>query len=108
MENSKIFDNLPQGAENAISPQVLAAKLGLNSTRRLRLAIEQERQAGALILSSFDRPGGYYRPADGEQGRREMEAFYYSQRAHAIAILRRLKATREALGILPGQLEIDE
>ena len=108
MENSKIFDALPVGAENAITGPELAKRLGLNSTRHLRQAVEKARGEGQLILSSFEKPSGYFRPRPGEAGRREMEAFYYSQRAHAIAILRRLKATREALGILPGQLEIDE
>ena len=106
MDNSyKIFENLPAGAENSVSPAVLAARMGFTSLRSLRNAIEQERQAGALILSSFN--GGYFRPSPGAKGRQEVEAFYHSQKAHAVAILRRLKAAGRALGVVDGQIKLD-
>ncbi len=102
-----VFETLPKGAANAVRPDVLAARLWLGSTRKLRSVVEQERQSGALILSTFDRRGGYYRPADGEQGHREIAACYHAQRAHALAVLRRLRAMRLALGIPAGQMELD-
>lgn len=105
-KTAEIFENLPVGAENSISPAVLAARMGFNSLRSLRNAIEQERQAGALILSSFN--GGYYRPSEGAKGRQEVEEFYYSQKAHAVAILRRLKAAGRALGVVDGQITLDD
>lgn len=64
---------IPRGAENAISARELARRVGYRGTRALRLAIERERRAGELILSSGD---GYYLPSsDAEQARREIERF---------------------------------
>ena len=102
-----VYEQLPKGHENAISPAALAARLGFSDTRRLRRVVENERQAGALILSSFDRPGGYFRPADGEKGRQEILVYYQQQRALAVAVLKRLKAARRALGIPAGQLALE-
>lgn len=102
-----IYEVLPHGKENAISASSLAARLDLSSTRQLREVVESERQEGKLILSAFGHPGGYYQPADGEQGRREIQSYYNQQRALAVAVLKRLKAARQALGIPAGQLALD-
>lgn len=102
-----IYEVLPHGKANAIPAASLAAQLGLSSTRQLRAVVESERQSGRLILSAFGHPGGYFQPADGEQGRREIQAYYNQQRALAVAVLKRLKAARQALGIPAGQLALD-
>ena len=48
----KITDYLPTGKENAIPSKTLAEILGFDTVRELQKAIERERQAGAVILST--------------------------------------------------------
>lgn len=64
-----VFDLLPAGAAHAISRRALAALTGL-SDRQLRCRIAQERKAGALILSTTEGGGGYYRSASADELRR--------------------------------------
>lgn len=101
-----IYDALPVGHDNAITPAALAAFLGVDK-RTLRAKIEQERRGGALILSSFDH-SGYYRPQSGEAGKAEISRYYYQQRGHALSMLERLAPARRALGIPDGQLDFGE
>ena len=56
----KITDYLPTGKENAIPSKTLAEILGFDTVRELQKAIERERQAGAVILSTCTECGGYY------------------------------------------------
>ena len=70
----KIFDILPIGEENAIPAKQLAAQLGL-SERECRARVSKELQEGAFCLSSMHRPGGYFRPSEGEKGRNELIRF---------------------------------
>lgn len=70
---------LLHGQENAIPARELATIVGFNGTRALREAVERERRAGVLILSS-DR--GYFLPStDEDQATHEIAAFV--QRADA-------------------------
>ena len=101
-----VFEILPKGEANSVRPERLAKMLGIHNTRTLRRVIEKERAEGALILSAFHVPGGYYRPADGPEGLREIKRCYMAQKAHALAILRRLESLQQAAGIVEGQLEI--
>ena len=57
---------LPHGAENAVPARVLAEHFGFRSVRQLQKAVEAERRHGAIILTQTG--GGYYRPAEGEEG----------------------------------------
>lgn len=100
----KVPPALPIGAENAISAPMLAKRLGCNR-RQLRQLIEWERDAGAVILSDSH---GYYRPADGETGREELIVFVGSMTSRAISILNSTRSARQALGVLPGQVEFDD
>lgn len=88
-----IIDIIPFGAENAINRAELAEKSGMTD-RRMRLAIQRERDNGELILND-QRGNGYYRAtAD------DLDAIYrqYKQdTARAMAILKRRKAMREIL-----------
>lgn len=68
-----IFDLLPQGETNAVASKMLADMVGVKTVRELQHRVAAERDAGALILSTCK--GGYYRPADGEQGKREIARF---------------------------------
>lgn len=75
MSSRLIESLLMHGHENAIPAQKLCDIIGISDTRHLRHLVEQERQDGALILSTSGHGGGYYLPADGEQGREEMQRF---------------------------------
>jgi len=78
----KIFDILPIGEENAIPAKQLAAQLGL-SERECRARVSKELQEGAFCLSSMHRPGGYFRPSEGEKGRNELIRFYCRELARS-------------------------
>lgn len=99
---------LLQGEANAIPSSDLVNLAGVKSTRELQLMIAQEREAGALILSTCRGGGGYFMPSPGEAGQREISAFVATLRARAINTLRVLKAAREALESLDGQIGIDD
>lgn len=59
-----VYEVLSHGKERAIPSKVLAAALGFNTERELRKQIENERRAGAVILSTTLDGGGYYLPAN--------------------------------------------
>ena len=71
---SKIFNLLPVGEENAVSLKALSAQTGLPE-RALRSQIVAELEDGSPCLSSCKPHGGYYRPAAGEKGLKEMQRF---------------------------------
>lgn len=101
-----IFPQLPQGRENAISMEDLASRMSIPA-RTLRAYIARELEAGALILSTSNRPAGYYRPAEGDKGLKEIAECYKSRRARAARELARLAPLEIALRNTPGQTEID-
>lgn len=68
-DEKSIYDLLPVGAENAVGRRQLSAMTGLPD-RQLRYKISQERKAGALILSTTEGSGGYYRAASADELRR--------------------------------------
>lgn len=103
----KIFDILPIGEENAISAKDLAARLGL-SEREVRARISKELQEGAFCLSSMHRPGGYFRPSEGEKGRAELTRFYRRELARSRSSVRKLATIGTALSQLEGQTDIFE
>lgn len=93
----RVFDLLPVGAEYAISRRALAALIGL-SDRQLRYKISQERKAGALILSTTEGGGGYFRAADVQELRR----WVAMMTAHTNATLAVIRAAQEALAAEEG------
>ena len=99
---------LLQGEANAIPSSDLVSMTGVKSVRELQLIIAQEREAGALILSTCRGGGGYFLPSDGEEGKREIAAFVATLRARALNTLRALKTAREALEGLDGQVSLDD
>lgn len=103
-----IASMLPRGEENAIPSAKLVQLAGVRSARELQNQIAQEREAGALILSTCRGGGGYFLPSDGEVGKREIAAFVATLRARALNTLRALKAAREALEGLDGQVSLDD
>ncbi len=96
---------LPHGAENAVSSTEVMHLCGISGIRQLRAAIAEERAAGALILSNTT--GGYYLPAEGNQGREEMQHFVNTVRSKALALLSAAKPVRAALRVMDGQESID-
>ena len=64
-----ITEFLKTGKDNAVPSKVLVKKVGCGSVRDLRALVAQERQQGAVILSTSRNGGGYYLPADAEEVR---------------------------------------
>ena len=54
------------------------------------------------------RPGGYFRPSEGEKGRKELIRFYRRELARSRSSVRKLAAIRSALSQLEGQTDIFE
>lgn len=99
---------LGKGEENAIPSRRLLAMSGLGNNRSLRIEIEKERAAGALILSTCRGRGGYFLPVnDGEEGKREIERYVATLTARASSTFRTLKTARAALGGDPDQFTIE-
>lgn len=105
---ASVFDRLPQGEENAVQAKELARQCGFKSARDLQHEIALEREAGALILSTCRHGGGYYRPADGEAGKREINAFVGTLASRALNTLKALRAARRELKTIDGQVTIDQ
>lgn len=92
----RIYDILPVGEENAIPGDEIERRLGI--TRRERRAMAaQELESGLFVLYTTTRPGGYFRPAEGEKGRQELARFYHREQARGLASLRKLAAVGAAL-----------
>lgn len=87
-----IYDLLPVGAENAVSRRELSALTGIED-RQLRRQIAKERRAGALILSSSEINGGYYRAAS----REELQRYVRSMQSRCREILAVIRAAQEAI-----------
>lgn len=101
-----VFEMLRKGEANAMTTADLLRMTGLRNARELRTQIAREREEGFLILSSCRGSGGYYLPAEGAEGRLEIELFCATLRARAVNTLRALQSARKVLGVLEGQLEL--
>lgn len=95
----KISDYLPTDRENAIPSKALADLLGFDTVRDLQKAIERERQAGAVILSTCSDGGGYYLSNDPL----EIAAFIRTLHNRANNTLRSLESAQAALDELQGR-----
>lgn len=103
-----IEKTLLPGAENAIPAPELKKLLGARSTRSIARLVEDERSAGAVILSTPDhRCPGYFLPDAGEKGRRETAEFVRSMVGRATKILRSARPARAALENVEGQRQMD-
>lgn len=105
-----IFDLLPQGEQNAIASKDLAALVGAPSVRELQSMIAEEREDGALILSTCRGGGGYFRPSPGDAGKAEIERYISTLRARALNTLRVLRSAKAAVASseVAGQIDLDE
>lgn len=86
-----LAEAIPCGRKNAISREVLAARLDM-SDRQMRKAIEEARYAGLIILNDQS-GGGYYISDDLLDMRRQ----YVQDTSRAMSILKRRKPLRDAL-----------
>lgn len=102
----KISDLLKRGEQNAIKAADLLKLAGLSDTRQLRDAISEERRAGKLILSTCRPPFGYFLPALGADGREEICRHIQTIKSRAVNSLAILKAAREELRRIDGQMEL--
>lgn len=86
-----IVDFIPEGKANAIPRHELARVLGMTD-RAVRKAIEEARDKGELICNDGDGEG-YYIACEIEEINRQ----YRTDRARALAVLKRLKTMRRML-----------
>lgn len=82
---------IPVGRRNAISREALAEKLGI-SDRRMRIAIEEARSEGLIILCECN-GRGYYQSDD----LNEIQCQYIQDTNRAMAILKRSQPMRQLL-----------
>lgn len=106
----RIFDIFPQGEQNAVASRDLAALVGASSVRELQSRISEEREGGALILSTCRGGGGYFKPSPGDAGKVEVERYIATLRARALNTLRVLRSAKAAVSgsELVGQVDFDE
>jgi hypothetical protein len=97
ISNFLVMDVLRVGKGNAISAQELCNCLGFNSTRDLQHEISRERKAGAVILSTCQKGGGYFLPSND-----------YEVRQFIRTLENRAKNTFEALRSARGLLRQQE
>lgn len=96
---------LKRGKRNAIKKRYLMTLAGFEDERQLRRDIARSRAAGQIICSNTDRTnGGYYLP----ESREEIEEFVITLESHAKNTFRAIKAAREALKQMDGQMDIDD
>ncbi len=98
----KIADYLPTGKQNAVPSKELADLLGFDTVRELQKAIERERQAGAVILSTCTDGGGYFLPADES----EIKEFIRTLSNRAKHTRRSMESAQDALDKMTGQLRL--
>ena len=95
---------LSKGEENSISTKELLTKSGLSNVRTLQHIISQERENGALILSTIT--GGYFLPDTGEKGKQELSRFVATLRSRALNTLRAVKSAKRALSKQDTQIAL--
>ena len=98
----KITDYLPTGKENAIPSKTLAEILGFDTVRELQKAIERERQAGAVILSTCTEGGGYFLPAN----ETEIREFIRTLSNRAKNTRRSMESALDALDGMTGPMRL--
>lgn len=94
---------LNRGKENAITTDELMRACHLEHRRDLTMQIAKERAAGALICSTTSGQGGYYLP----ESREEVAEFINSMSNRAKNTFKAVKAAREYLKQIDGQMSFD-
>lgn len=93
-----IIEFLKKGKQNAIPSKQLVEMAGCGNIRDLRALVSQERQQGAVILSTSRGGGGYYLPGDTE----EVREFIRTLDARARHTFLALRSARKYLKELEG------
>lgn len=93
---------LRAGENNATTTTELMRITGL-SQREICRAVQNERRAGAVIISKTIPPGGYYLPSN----RAEVERFHMSMQKRGKNILKSSQTAGKLLKATPGQRDID-
>lgn len=99
-----INELLNRGKENAITTTELMRACNLEHRRDLTLQIARERATGALICSTTSGQGGYYLP----ESREEVVEFINSMSSRAKNTFKAVKAAREYLKQIDGQMSLEE
>lgn len=94
---------LNKGKANAITTEELMRACNLEHRRDLTIQIARERAAGALICSTTSGQGGYYLP----ESREEVAEFINSMSNRAKNTFRAVKAAREYLKQIDGQISFE-
>lgn len=90
---------LLEGKQNATASQTLADLVGCKSVRELQEVIAEERAAGAVILSTCSRRGGYFLPTG---NRREVAEYIQTLRSRAKNTLVAIESAEAYLKQLEG------
>jgi len=98
-----VSELLNRGKENAVTTEELLRACHFENRRELTLQIANERAAGALICSRTSGKGGYYLPAD----RAEVQDFINSMSSRARNTFKAVKAAREYLKQIDGQMSLE-
>lgn len=98
-----VSELLNRGKENAITTEELMKACCIEHRRDLTHQIAKEREAGALICSTTGGQGGYYLPGS----REEVMEFINSMSNRAKNTFKAIKAAREYLKQIDGQISMD-
>jgi len=98
-----ILDFMPTGEINAVESQMLAAACGFKSVRLLQKEIERLRNAGHIICSASQPPGGYFYPGN----ELELRAYIKTIESRAKNSLKSLHSARQALRNFEGQISLE-
>ena len=101
----KIYDIVPQGEENAIPAAEVCRILGVTPRERRAIAA-RELNEGLLVLYSTQKPGGYFRPSDGEKGRQEIQRFRARELARLRSFGKKVKIADDILKQCAGQPQL--
>lgn len=85
---------IPVGRQNAVTAEKLAARTG-KSVRALKRDIHKLRAGGKLIVSTTERPHGYFIPGAGD--REEVRHFVFSMYSRISRIEEAVKPAKEFL-----------
>ena len=94
-----VVEFLKKGKQKAIPSKQLAKMVGCKNVWDLRALVSQERQQGAVILSTSRGGGGYYLPGDTE----EVQEFIRTLDARARHTFLALRSARKYLRELEEQ-----
>ena len=98
-----VYDYLHFGRENSVRSKDLAKALGFRSVRELQRAVEQERAAGAVILSTTQNGGGYFL----SNAPNELRWFTRTLEARARNTFKAAQSAQMALDAATGQESIE-